>query len=178
MKNELTGLPLTNEELASVSALALRQIQLGTEILETEKKLEELKTRHREISTRILPEAMLALGLTSFSLTNGSKVQLSKFYNAKIPENRKVEALNWLRTHNHGDIIREDITVSFRDGKDDEVKKLTAAIDKLGYAYSRECGIHHSTLKAFVREMIETGKPVPLDLFGAYVGNITKIELP
>ena len=31
------------------------------------------------------------------------------------------------------------------------------------------------TLKAFVREQVETGKKLPFDLFGVYIANKTKI---
>ena len=31
------------------------------------------------------------------------------------------------------------------------------------------------TLKAFVREQVETGKELPFDLFGVYIANKTKI---
>ena len=35
--------------------------------------------------------------------------------------------------------------------------------------------VHPQTLKAFVREQVETGKELPFDLFGVYIANKTKI---
>jgi hypothetical protein len=36
--------------------------------------------------------------------------------------------------------------------------------------------IHPMTLKAFVKERVEDGKPIDLDLFGAYVVNAAEIR--
>jgi hypothetical protein len=36
--------------------------------------------------------------------------------------------------------------------------------------------IHAATLKAFVKERIENGKPIDLDMFGAFIANAAEIK--
>jgi hypothetical protein len=36
--------------------------------------------------------------------------------------------------------------------------------------------VHSSTLKAFVKGLVEEGKPIDLDMFGAYINNAAEIR--
>jgi hypothetical protein len=45
----------------------------------------------------------------------------------------------------------------------------------LGYAAEQKTEVHPSTLKAWVKERVETGETFPMELFGAYVGQRANI---
>ena len=42
--------------------------------------------------------------------------------------------------------------------------------------YENKKAVHPSTLKAFVKEQIERGKSLPLDILGVYVGQKSEIR--
>jgi len=45
-----------------------------------------------------------------------------------------------------------------------------------GYEPVQKVGVHPQTLKAVVRERVESGQNMPTDLFNTFVGNQTKIN--
>ena len=49
-------------------------------------------------------------------------------------------------------------------------------LDHIGVDYENKKSVHPSTLKAFVREQIERGKILPLDLFGIHIGQRSEIR--
>jgi hypothetical protein len=95
---------------------------------------------------------------------------------ASIPAARRDEAFEWLRANNCDDIIKNDVICSFSRGQDNEVGHMVAQLREQGYDPQQKTQIHPMTLKAFVRERIENGKDIDLDLFGAYVLNTAEIK--
>ena len=67
------------------------------------------------------------------------------------------------------------MTTSFSRGQDNQVAELISVCEKFGFAYNKKQKVEPMTLKAFVREQVETGKKLPFDLFGVYIANKTKI---
>jgi len=49
-------------------------------------------------------------------------------------------------------------------------------LNKEGYESSQREWVEPSTLRAFIREQHESGKKLPMDLLGAYVGQKTTIK--
>jgi hypothetical protein len=45
-----------------------------------------------------------------------------------------------------------------------------------GFDPSTKTHIHPSTLRAFVKERVVEGKPIDLDMFGAFVANAAEIR--
>ena len=43
------------------------------------------------------------------------------------------------------------------------------------FGYVKKEKVEPMTLKAFVREQVESGKKLPFDLFGVYIANKTKL---
>ena len=54
----------------------------------------------------------------------GNKVGLRQFVHARISEEKKQEAFTWLRSIGEGDIIKNDVTVSFNSGQDNVAKSV------------------------------------------------------
>ena len=67
------------------------------------------------------------------------------------------------------------MTTSISRGQDNQVSELISVCEKFGFAYNNKQKVEPMTLKAFVREQVETGKELPFDLFGVYIANKTKI---
>ncbi len=178
MKNELTGEDIADDKLASIATLAQQQIRLENKIEDLEKVISTLKEELLTISQSVLPDAMAEIGLSEFKLTDGSKVSTKPYYSCKIADDKMVEALLWLRKNNHSDIIKNNVTVSFGMGEDKKATNLVNSLTLEGFNPEQKIFVHPQTLKSFVREQVESQKPLPMDLFGVTIGKITKITPP
>jgi hypothetical protein len=63
----------------------------------------------------------------------------------------------------------------FGKGEDSDAKIAVQALKDLGHEPVDKQSVHPMTLKSFIREQYESGSNFPADLFGAFVGNKTKI---
>src|SRR5271163_3873114 len=112
----LTLLPAS--ELSLVAQLAAQLSAKAREIEAAEAQLKVLKAAHEELQIRRLPDAMLDLGVKSLKLTDGATITVKPEYHASIPKAQRETALAWLREHEFGDLIKNEITVTFGKGED------------------------------------------------------------
>jgi len=155
----------------SCNKLIVTQKQLK-ELDDKRKTLEEVE---RTLSEQTIPNLMQQAGISMLKLADGSSVEISKKYAARIPAAKSNEALSWLRENGFEDLIKNDLSMSFGMKQDNEAKSLAAELVEKGFNVKQKTHVHHSTLAGFVREQVESGKDVPHDLFGVYVADRTKI---
>ena len=165
-----------NEALKVVAELANKQLALEQEIEDLETKLKEKNEALKQVSEVDLPEALSECGLSEVKLVDGSKVSVKPYYQANPPKERYEEAMSWLRDNGHGDLIKNDVTVSFGKGEDERAGVFKRFLSENGTSYTDKTGVHPMTFKAFVREQVETGQNLPLDLLGVYIGQKTSIK--
>jgi len=115
------------------------------------------------------------MGLSSLKLADGSAVEVKPYYGANISEKNREAAYNWLRANNLGDIIKNNITVSFGMDEDNKAAEYANLAQSQGYQPTQKMKVEPMTLKALVQERIENGKDIPMDIFNVFVGNRTKI---
>ena len=165
-----------NEDLHGIAELAEKQVTIQAKVSDLENQLELAKAQLTTIQEIELPESMLHLGLKSFTLSDGSKLDIKTFYRGNISEKNREEAHDWLRDRGHADLIKNQVVCSFGKGEDHEALTLMGKLDELKFDYENKKSVHASTLKAFVREQIERGKTLPLDLFGIHIGQRSEIR--
>ena len=169
----------------NLSDLVIQLQKLEDEVKSAEEDLKRKKERIDKISEQAIPEIMESMKLETMKLADGSGIQVKKIYGASIGQGRsesdsdfskrREAAFNWLREHGLGDIIKNDITVTFGMGEDNKATDYTVLAQGQGYEPVQKVGVHTSTLKVIVRERIEAGQDMPADLFKTFVGNRTKI---
>ena len=93
-----------------------------------------------------------------------------------LMDERREEAYTWLRENNLDSIIKNDVTVSFGKGEDNIAGDVVGLLQEKGFDPKTKTHVHAQTLKAFVKERITEGKPIDLDLFGAYSMNTAEIR--
>lgn len=164
------------EDLAGIAELGMRQVDLTAELAIIENALALKKEELRQVIEIELPESMLNLGLTSFSLSDGSKISIKTFYRGSIPKAREVEAFGWLRKNGHDDLIKNEIKCTFGKGEDQNAEFIMSILEGEGQDYENKKAVHPSTLKAFVREQLERGNKLPLDILGVFVGQKSEIR--
>ena len=162
--------------LAAVSRLAQEAAGLEAEIAEAEKLLKEKKKLLYSITDERLPEALEQMGLQKFTLTDGAEISVKPIYAASIPVARREEAFQWLRDHEFGDLVKNNVTVTFGRGEDETAKDFVGLCGAQGFVPSQIEKVEPMTLKAWLRERVEAGDPIPLDLFGAFISQRATIK--
>jgi len=164
------------------ATVSLDIAQSCNKLLETQKKmaaideqLKTLKATEATLSEQTIPNLMHKAGVSLIKLKDGSAVEVKPFYAASIPLSKADEAFTWLRDNGHGDLIKNNVLITFRCQQDNEAKSLVAELREKGHNVKQAEKVESMTLKAFVREQIQDGKNVPADLFGVYVASKTKI---
>lgn len=156
---------------------ALRQLKAAKDTREAmEQNLKDVTTLITDFEERLIPEMMMAMGLSEFTTAEGLKITLSKYYSAKIPAEKQAEAFAWLEENGFGGLIKSNYEVPFSRDDHERSKRFAETLDAAGVDYSLKEAVHPQTLKAWVKEQVESDKPVPTDLFGVYIGNTIKTK--
>ena len=148
----------------------LRRIELS------EDNLKDLKKEHQRISGEVIPTMMSEMGLSELKLQDGSHLKVSTSYKAHISEANKEMAYNWLRENGLGDIIKNEISVSFGRNEDNKAADYAELAKGQGFQPTQKMKVEPMTLEALVRERIEAGKEMPTEIFGVYSENKTTIK--
>ena len=148
---------------------------LEDEIANAEDSIKKLKEKANILSQFEIPQMMEEMNIKKLKLKDGETVEVSNFYSASIIPEKQEDAFNWLRENGRGDIIKNDITVTFGRGEDNKAAQYAVLAKGQGYEPVQKVGVHPQTLKGVVRECNESGIELP-DCFKTYVGNRTNIK--
>ena len=148
---------------------------LEDEIVEQEKKLKELKRNQELLSGEVIPTMMTEMNISTLKLADGSAVEVKPVYGASIPAAKKEDAFTWLRKNGLGDLIKNEVTVAFGRNEDNKALAYASLAQGQGYEPVQKLKVEPMTLKALVRERLESGQEMPSDLFNVFAGNRTKI---
>ena len=152
----------------------LEKCDTRIEALEAELKL--MKKSRDHVSGEIIPTMMSEMGLAELKLHDGSHLKVSTSYRATITEANKEAAFNWLRENGLGDIIKNEISVSFGRNEDNKAADYAELAKGQGFQPTQKMKVEPMTLKALVRERIEAGKDMPTEIFGVFSENKTTIK--
>jgi hypothetical protein len=145
------------------------------QIDDAENHLKDLKSLKHKLSVENIPQLMDEMGVERLDV-DGVVVERKMIVSASIPVARKDEAFAWLRENGLDDIIKNDVTVTFGKGEDNVAGDVVGLLQERGFDPQTKTHVHPSTLKAFVKERVEGGKPIDLDLFGAFISNAAQIR--
>ena len=162
-------------DMKTLSSLVKDLDQLTIDINEKEEELKTLKLQKHKMSTEQIPAMMDEMGVQRLDVENLS-VSLKPLINASIPPTRRDEAYQWLRENDLDDIIKNDVIMSFGKGEDNMAGDIMYELEQRGMHPEKKTHIHSMTLKAFIRERVEKGLPIDLDLFGAFVARTADIK--
>ena len=166
--NELEG-------VRSLSNYVVELQKLEDEIKIMEEKLKQKKEAADKISEQVIPEIMGEMKLKSMKLEDQSSIEVKEIYGASIPLDKREGAYKWLRDNDLGDLIKNEITVSFGRGEDNKANDYASLAEKNGYQPSQKMKVEPMTLKALYRERVESNQDLPSEHFNLFKGNKTKI---
>jgi ABC-type Fe3+-citrate transport system substrate-binding protein len=150
--------------------------ELQTRLNTQEEIMKDTKKQIEKVSGDIIPTMMSEMGLSELKLEDGSRLKVSTSYRATITEANKEAAFNWLRNNGLGDIIKNEISVSFGRNEDNKAASYAELAKGQGFQPTQKMKVEPMTLKALVRERIEAGKEMPTEIFGVYSENKTTIK--
>jgi hypothetical protein len=164
------------DNIQSLADQVERLEKMNRGIEKTEESLKEQKKQKDHVSMEVIPTLMSEMGLAELKLVDGSVVTVKPNYSASITVANREAAFNWLRNNGLGDIIKNEISVSFGRNEDNKAADYASLAQERGYQPTQKLKVEPMTLKALVRERIEAGKEMPTEIFNVFVGNQTTIK--
>ena len=149
---------------------------LQTRLELQEENIKNTKKQLEHLSGEVIPTMMSEMGLSHLKLMDGSSVDVKPHYSATITVANKEAAFKWLRDNGLGDIIKNEISVSFGRNEENKAADYASLAQERGFQPTQKLKVEPMTLKALVRERIEAGKEMPTEIFNIFVGNKTTIK--
>jgi hypothetical protein len=169
---------LDNIEITDIAQQCVKLKEKEDEIAELEDKLKAKKAEADDISSRVIPELLQEQGLQEIKLSDGSKVSVKKEFRATLPKDdlRRESAYQWLRDQGLGDIIKNNVTVSFGRGEDNKAQQLLDLAVANGFQPQQKSDVAWNTLTALYEERVKAGLDMPSDVFSLWIKDKTKIS--
>ena len=163
-------------DIQQLSSYCLELQALEDDISSKEEELKKQKEKADKIASEIIPNMLAEQGLSSLKLADGSGVEVRKTYSCTVKKDNLESAYQWLRNNGLGDIIKNEVFVTFGKGEDNKAQDLLDLAENSGYEPQQKQKVEPMTLKALYRERIEAGLDMPSDSFHLFVKDQTKIS--
>ena len=173
-QDQAEAITQTND-VKALSDQVVKLRSLEDNLAAKEKELKDLKKDIDLLSGEVIPTMMTEMNVSTLKLADGSAVEVKPVYGASIPSDKKEEAFTWLRSNGLGDLIKNEITVAFGRNEDNKASEYANLAQGRGFEPIQKLKVEPMTLKALVRERLESGKEMPSDLFNVFAGNRTKL---
>ena len=169
---------LDNVEITTIAQECVKLKAKEDEIAALEEQLKSKKAEADDISSRVIPELLAEQGLSEIKLADGSKVSVKKEFRATLPKDdiRREAAYQWLRDQGLGDIIKNNVFVTFGKGEDNKAQQLLDLAADNGFAPQQKSDVAWNTLTALYQERIQAGLDMPSDCFSLWIKDKTKIS--
>ena len=169
---------LDNVEVTTIAQECVNLKKIEDDIAAIEDQLKKKKDEHDHISSKVIPELLAEQGLSEIKLADGSKVSVKKEFRCTLPKDevKRQAAYNWLRDQGLGDIIKNNVFVTFGKGEDDKAKSLIDLAVANGYEPSQKSDVAWNTLTALYEERVKAGLDMPSDVFSLWIKDKTKIS--
>lgn len=145
-------------------------------------RLDELLAQQERLIRRLaeedIPGLLKECGLSEVRLKDGTKVTVTPELDCSITDERREEALRWLRGHNLGGIIKTFVEVRFGRGDEAEASILCDKLVEMGLEPEKTEDVHWQTLKSTLKAERSAGREVPAETFALRPFEKAKLTLP
>ena len=169
---------LDTVEVTTIAQECVNLKKIEDEIAMLEEQLKDKKLDADHISSKVIPELLAEQGLSEIKLADGSKVSVKQEFRATLPKDevRRDAAYQWLRDQGLGDIIKNNVSVTFGKGEDDKAQSLIDLAAENGFEPQQKSDVAWATLTALFKERVEAGLDMPSDVFNTWIKDKTKIS--
>lgn len=163
-------------ELSRLSTLAEEQAKAESEVARLEAELAQARETLKDYAERQVPELMDSIGIEEFKTSTGLKIQVAETIRASISATNAPRAFAWLRGSGHAALIKREVKLTFGRGEDEKAEDTIRDLESKGLNPEDKSSVHPSTLSAFVKESLNAGTEIPLDLLGVHRQRVAKIK--
>lgn len=176
-KEEASG-----DQLANITKEAMKAVALDKQINDLNAAVALLVADRDTILNKSLPSLLDSANMEGFDLKDGSSIEIKDVVAGSLPSaatkpKEREKALGWLLKNGGKGLIKTTFKSEFGTGQEALVAAFEKLITKAKFSAKKEIGVHPQTLCAFVRELLEDGKKVPIETLGIYVGRHARIKL-
>lgn len=163
--------------MSALTGLVDDQEAAQEEVERLQALLDEAKKNLQRISEIEIPKLMDGID-GKLKLPDGREVTISEKIRASIASDKRPLAMKWLDDNNHGNLIKRRFIIEFGRDQEEWAKNFEQELakSKSPLNVKQERNVHWQTLDAFVREKMENGDDLPLELFGVYRQRSSKIK--
>ena len=162
-------------DIQQLSGYCLELQALEDDIASKEEELKKQKEKADKIASEIIPNMLAEQGLSSLKLADGSAVEVGKSYSCTVKKDNIESAYQWLRENGLGDLIKNEVFVTFGKGEDNKAEQLLNLAVQEGFEPQQKSKVEPMTLKALYRERVEAGLDMPSQFFNIFIKDQTKI---
>ena len=146
-----------------------------------EAQLQQVDKRITDIERSELPDLFSQVGVSRIDVEPdgnhpGFVAERKTVYTAKIPDEHRQDAFEWLEQQGHGDLVKSVINIIFGMQEHDKRLAVMKLLSDHGIEFYNNESVHASTLKAFVKREIQAGRIIPQDLLGVFIFDEVKIK--
>lgn len=167
--------------MSRIEGLAQEQRDAEARVEVLELQLAEAKAAAVLVSEKKLPLLLeeAQLGKSKIVTPGGLVITLSEAIRGSIPKGKEDDAHKWLEDNNNGGLIKRTVTIDFNKDQEGWAKKFMrdCAQRKKPLNLKIKRAVHANTLRSFIKSSLADGVPIPLDVFGAYRQQFTKVKV-
>lgn len=172
----------SGDQLANITKEAMKAVALEKQIGDLNAAVALLVADRDTILNKSLPSLLDSANMEAFDLKDGSSIEIKDVVSGTLPSaatkpKERDKALAWLHKNGGKGLIKTTFKTEFGTGQEALVAAFEKLITKAKFTAKKDTGVHPQTLCAFVRELLEDGKKVPIETLGIYVGRHAKIKL-
>lgn len=167
---------MTSITLADIHKLVEKLDEAQRTLADIEATFNDAKEVVRELSEETIPHALESLGLDEIKTASGLKVTVRETVHARLSHETKAEAIQWLDENGHAGLVKRKVQIDFdREEAEAAMALLEELQGRFPAVYSDQT-VHPSTLRAFVKGLVEDGEEFPRELFGTYIKKQAKVS--
>ena len=203
--DDLSGDGASEDQLTIIRSKSEEAAELMRRMNNGEKLMKSLKETYNELVTVDIPKRMLAADMDLFQLTDGTQVKINEIVTGSLPKNaeKRADAIKYLDELEASALLRPTINLPLAVGEepvakaainackkitgnkkrrdalkavgisDEEIEALKLINDRASISYD----VHHQTLCAFARSLLQNAKDIDCKRLGLYDGKVAKITL-
>lgn len=142
-------------DLSRLDAMIQSAEELKAHIEAKETELADLKKSYNALTQEDIPQFLLSFGLSEVRLDNGKKVIVKQDVSVSVADQESFMA--FLRARGDDDLAK--LQVSFPKMDRATTEKIFDFLSRNAYDFDAKQAVHHSTLKAYIRNLLCIGAP-------------------
>ena len=168
---------LTTQNGTELSGLIKTTTSIMKDLKAAEGEVKRLKVERDRYLYDLIPAKMGETGLSKVEV-EGNQVTLQQFVSGTMPKDplQREMAFSHLRDIGAEDFIKNEISIRFGLREDNKAKSVQADLDNQGFDTASKVWVEPMTLKKLIKDRIEAGQEIDLEMFNGYVGTVAKIK--